>query len=51
MPPVAVKTTELPEQKVVGPPALIPALGIGFTVTTVGVELAEVHPLEIDLTV
>ena len=51
MPPVAVRITELPEQKVVGPPAFIPALGTAFTVTGVGAELAEVHPLEIALTV
>ena len=39
-----VSTTELPEQKVVGPPAVIVGTeGIGFTVTLITFEAAEVH--------
>ena len=42
-----VKTTEPPKQNVVGPLALIVGVdGDGFTVTTVGVELALQLPLE-----
>lgn len=37
-----VKTTELPEQNVVGPPAVIVGVvGIGLTVTTVAVDEPE----------
>lgn len=39
----AVSTTLFPEQKVVGPPAVIFAAGTGFTVTVVGAEVP-VHP-------
>ncbi len=38
-PAFAVKTTESPEQKVVGPPAEIVAVGSGFTVTVVTLEV------------
>jgi hypothetical protein len=42
-----VKITESPKQNVVGPLLLIVGVdGIGFTVTTVGVELAVHTPLE-----
>jgi hypothetical protein len=42
-----VKTTELPAQNVVGPPAVIVGVaGKGLTVTTVGVELAVQFPLD-----
>jgi hypothetical protein len=43
-PPLAVKTTLPPEQKVVGPPAEIVAVGNGLTVTTVAA-LVAVHIL------
>ena len=37
---LAVSVTEPPAQNVVGPPALIVALGSGLTVTLVGAEVA-----------
>jgi len=41
-----VNTTELPEQNVVGPPAVMVGTdGVGFTVITVGDEVAEQKPL------
>ena len=41
-----VNTTELPEQNVVGPPAVMVGTdGVGFTVITVGDEVAEQRPL------
>ena len=43
MPPEAVSTTLPPVQKVVGPPAEIPAVGIVFTVIVVGEEVADVQ--------
>ena len=40
-----VRTTDPPEQNVVAPPAVIEAVaGIGFTVTFVTADAAEVHP-------
>ena len=46
-----VKVTELPEQKVVGPPAvMVGAAGSGFTVTVVEAA-AEVQPLAVTVTV
>jgi archaellum component FlaF (FlaF/FlaG flagellin family) len=39
-PPDAVSVTLPPAQKVVGPPAVMPAVGIAFAVTTVGAEVA-----------
>ena len=38
-PELAVKITDPPEQKVVGPEAVIVALGSGFTVTVVALEV------------
>ena len=39
-----VKTTESPEQNVVGPPAvIIGVVGIGLTVTTVAVDVSDWH--------
>ena len=40
-PPLAVRTTELPLQKVVGPPAEIEAVSCGFTVTFIVVMAAQ----------
>ena len=40
-----VRVTLPPLQKVVGPPGVMVGVGgMGFTVTTVGVETVEVHP-------
>jgi hypothetical protein len=44
VPPDAVRVTLPPAQKVVGPPAVMVAVGFAFTVTTVGADVA-LHPL------
>ena len=42
-----VNVTDPPEQKVVAPPAvMVGAVGAVFTVTTIGLEVAEHAPLE-----
>jgi hypothetical protein len=47
-----VSTTLLPEQNVVGPPAeIVGVAGIGFTVTTIAVEGAEVQDPDVVVTV
>ena len=47
-----VNVTEPPSQKVVGPPGvMVGVAGVGFTVTTVPAEGAEVHPLLVTVTV
>ena len=47
-----VKVTEPPEQKVVGPLAEIVGVeGVGLIVTVVAFEAAEVHPLDVVVTV
>jgi hypothetical protein len=47
-----VSTTLLPEQNVVGPPAeIVGTDGIGFTVTTVAVDGADVQPPDVFVTV
>ena len=47
-----VRITLPPEQKARGPPAeMVGVEGVGFTVTTIGVETAELHPPETAMTV